>query len=652
MTRLSCCERFSARWACAGSLVLAASTLTLFGLPPARAQTAPVAAQNQEPGLVLEQTVRRVVVDVVVTDDHGHPVPGLTAADFEVFEDGKPQSIRQFDVHSPSEAVALPARPAVLPANTFVDLPASPQVVREPLTVILFDALNTPLHDQMYARQQMLKFLEQMPIGSQTAIFVLSDRLHLLQGFSGEREVLVAAAKRQVPLNDQSGLLPSSNDSGVSTSPLGAQAQSSTMPAGVTGPGYVPGAGAVAIPGGPVPVNGPMSANMLMQQMADEVNSALLDRRVDITLAALQQIARFLSSVPGRKNLIWLSSSFPASVAPDVSAGSTAFENQRSYDQEIVDTHNLLCMSQVAVYPVDARGLAAPILRNGPGTAQAYAANLAATQGTMDQVADETGGHAFYNTNELAKAFATAVDNGSNYYSLTYAPTNPNFDGKLRHIKLIVDHSGYHLAYRRSYYADDAGMHPNLPEDLAVAAPDPGSLLSALQFGAPLSYQIVFAARVNAVGSPVQASDQQMASLVPFLQIAARNEGVNFDKPKTPLPLQGYTVQFGVMARQLAMIPGSDGKFHPQLALGVMAFDMAGNPLGGKQTTVELSVSAAQMPRLMKEGYQAVQTVYVPLNATSLRVAVRDDRSNRLGSVEVPLPIGPVPQAPHAASDR
>ena len=643
MTRFSCCERLSARWARAGSLVFAASTLALFGFPPAHAQTAPPApaAQEEEPGLVLEQTVRRVVVDVVVTDDRGHPVPGLTAADFRVVEDGKPQSIGQFDVHTLSEAMALPARPAVLPANVFVNLPASPEAVGEPLTVILFDALNTPLHDQMYARQQMLKFLEHMPIGSQTAIFVLSDRLHLLQGFSGEREVLVAAARRQGPVPDKAGLLQPGDDNGVSTSSPSAQTPSGTMPASIPGPGYVPGAGAAGTPGSPVSVNGPMSVDTLMQHMADEVSSALLDRRVDITLAALQQISRFLSSVPGRKNLIWISSSFPASVGPDESAGPTAFENQRSYNQAIVDTDNLLCMSQVAVYPVDARGLQAPILRSGPGTAQAYAANLAATQGTIEQVADETGGHAFYNTNELAKAFATAVDNGSNYYSLTYAPTNPNFDGKLRRIKLSVDHSGYHLAYRRSYYADDAGMRPDLPEDLAVAAPDPGSLLSALQFGAPLSHEIIFAARVNAVGSPAPASDQQMASLIPFLQIAARNEGVNFEKPKAPLPLQRYTVQFGVMARQLEMIPGSDGKFHPQLALGVMAFDAGGNPLGGNQTTLGLTVSAAQMPRLMKEGYQAVMTVYAPLNTTSLRVAVRDDRSNRLGSVEVPLPIGP-----------
>jgi len=641
MTRLSCCERPLARLACAGTLVL----IAFFALGPARAQTAPqaFAVQDEEPGLVLQETVRRVVVDVVVTDDHGRPVPGLTANDFLVFEDGKQQSIRQFDVHSSSETVALPARPAVLPANTFVDLPASPQAVGKPLTVILFDALNTPLRDQIYARQQMVKFLEQEPIGSQTAIFVLSDRLHLLQGFSGEREVLLAAAKHQGPVPDKTGLLQPTGDNGLPTSPLSVQAQSSTMPVGVTGPGYVPGAGAVATPASPPPLNGPMSANMLMQQMADDVSGGLLDRRVDITLAALQQIARFLSSVPGRKNLIWLSGSFPAGVGPDESAGPTAFDNERSYYQQIVDTDNLLCMSQVAVYPVDARGVQAPILRSGPGTAQAYAANLAATQGTMDQLANETGGHAFYNTNQLVKAFETAADNGSNYYSLTYAPTNPKFDGKLRHIRLTVDHSGYHLAYRRSYYADDAGMHPSLPEDLALAAPDPGSLLSALQFGAPLSYEIVFAARVKAVGSPIAANDRQMASLIPFLRTAARNEGVNYDKPRGPFPLQRYTVQFGVMARQLTMTPGSDGKFHPQLAFGVMAFDAGGNPLGGSQTTLDLAVSAAQMPRLMKEGCQAVLTVEVPVNTASLRVAVRDGRSNRLGSVEVPLPIGSAP---------
>jgi hypothetical protein len=189
-------------------------------------------------GLVLEQTVRRVVVDVVVTDSDGRPVTGLTTNDFKVFEDGKRQTIRQFEAYTPANAGVLPARPADLPADTFLNLPATPEDNQAPLTVILFDALNTPLRDQMYARQQMLKFLKEMPAGVPTAIFVLSNRLHLLQGFSGEREVVLEAAKRQGPVVDQLGLR-SETDANGAVSTATQEAEALVAPAN-TNPGTEP----------------------------------------------------------------------------------------------------------------------------------------------------------------------------------------------------------------------------------------------------------------------------------------------------------------------------------------------------------------------------------------------------------------------------
>lgn len=597
-------------------------------------------AGAEEPGLVLQQTVRRVVVDVVVRDDHGQPVTGLRAGDFKVFEDGKAQPVRQFDAHNPATAEVLPARPAALPAHTFVNLPAAQEEQYAPLTVILFDALNTPLGDQLYARQEMLKFLREMPERSPTAIFVLSDRLHLLQGFSGEREVLLAAGRKQRAIPDQEGLLPAA-ETNAPTSPLTAPGPAQTPglapPAG-TVPGSTPENGA----GMPVPVSGPVSAEVLMTQMADEVSGDLTDRRVQITQAALQELGRFLSSVPGRKNLIWISGSFPASIAPDVNAGPMAFESERNYSSETMETDNLLSMSHVAVYPVDARGLMAPIVRSGPGTAQDFAADLAATQGTMAEIAEDTGGTAYYNTNELLKAYQSALDNGSTYYSLTYAPTNPNFDGKLRRIRVEVNGKGYRLAYRRSYFAVDSGGTAS--EDLARGNPPPGSLLAALAFGAPAAHELVFAARVNAVGAATEASEQQMSELLPYLEAADRNEGLNFHEPKKPLEVQRYVVQFGVMARQLELPKGNDGKYHPELSFGVMAYDGEGNALGGEQTTVEGAIPADKLDELKKQGYQAVQNVYVPVTAASLRVAVRDGRSSRMGSLEIPLPLAPAGQ--------
>jgi hypothetical protein len=95
---------------------------------------------TSESGIVMRQTVRRVRVDVVVTDAHGDTIRDLHASDFHVVEDGKPQTIRQFEYHGSGDAeAALPKRPA-LPPHTFMNLPAAPE--RGPLMVVLYDVLK------------------------------------------------------------------------------------------------------------------------------------------------------------------------------------------------------------------------------------------------------------------------------------------------------------------------------------------------------------------------------------------------------------------------------------------------------------------------------------------------------------------------------
>jgi hypothetical protein len=134
------------------------------------------------------------------------------------------------------------------------------------------------------------------------------------------------------------------------------------------------------------------------------------------------------------------------------------------------------------------------MLRSGPAAARKYAEKLASRLGIIQQIANDTGGTAFYNTNGLNQAMLSAVDEGSHYYSLIYAPTDSNFNGRLRHIRFKLDRPGYHLAYRRSYYANPLPsiQDQNPAEELVDAPPD--SLMSALQFGGPQAHQLIFAA--------------------------------------------------------------------------------------------------------------------------------------------------------------
>ena len=156
------------------------------------------APQSEGSGLVIRQSVRRVIVDVVVSDSNGQPVSGLTADDFSVAEDGKPQRIRSFDIHDFDViSESLPKRPAFLPPNTFVNVPSGQE--RGPLYVLLLDILDMSVDDQPVAREQLMKFIRSKPLGTRFAIFVLSDGLYLVQGFTEDRNALADALNPKNP---------------------------------------------------------------------------------------------------------------------------------------------------------------------------------------------------------------------------------------------------------------------------------------------------------------------------------------------------------------------------------------------------------------------------------------------------------------------
>jgi VWFA-related protein len=101
-----------------------------------------------------------------------------------------------------------------------------------------------------------------------------------------------------------------------------------------------------------------------------------------------------------------------------------------------------LTSSQISVYPIDIRGLTVSNPRS-----------MIASQATMEEIAHQTGGEAFYNTNDLKGALKRSIEHGSTYYTLAYVPANKNWNGKLRKIDVTVSHSGLSLHYRRGYYA-------------------------------------------------------------------------------------------------------------------------------------------------------------------------------------------------------
>jgi VWFA-related protein len=659
-----------------GSLILTVSAALLLaasGHPAALAQTAAPSAVAQT--TTLNSDVRRVNVDVVVTDSKGHPITGLTQQDFKIEEDKVPQTLRFLDVHTvASEASFVAPRIPPLPANTFLNIVKAPEYGTP--TVILYDALNTPITEQDYGHKQMLELIKHRRPGTQIAIFILTGKLHLLQGFTEDTDLLAAAlASKKGGPQTTTMLAPSSDLASTPTADNPdtiVQIQAAPDPTGSVG------AGVTADAGNPDQVF--IDFLDKSREMDDLDKQQLQDQRVELTLKALTDISRFLGPMPGRKDLIWLSSAFPVGVTadptltirdPSVSGPEVHDRAMRDYSGQIKQAADMLNLSHVSVYPVDTRGLrlnsdlsAASNARyganpnfGGPAASlqqtrnttiattstsmnlsqQTFMLGDTATRSTMDLIADDTGGHAFYGTNGLEEAVSSAMLSGSTYYSLTYEPTNAKYDGSLRHIKVTLKKSGYTLSYRKTYYADDLAA---AAEKLADAPQNP--LSPSLERGTPLSHGLFIEAHLEASGTPVPATPAEMQVLAQYGDPLSKQVKA---KPAKPLLMQQYLITYGLIARQFKMPADDAGAHQASLEFGLISYDEDGGKLNGLDTHIDDAIPADRYAKLVSDGYHVVQSVSVPVTATTIRFAVRDAKSNRVGSLEVQLPLAQTAEA-------
>jgi hypothetical protein len=274
---------------------------------------------------------------------------------------------------------------------------------------------------------------------------------------------------------------------------------------------------------------------------------------------------------------------------------------------------------------------------NGQDAASALATvqqDRASEYSTMDSIAESTGGHAYYSTNDVQGAVDKAMENGSTYYSMTYSPTNLRLDGTLRKIRVTLKKPGYTLSYRTSYYADD------LQRAAQEVADAPQSALSpALERGAPVSHELFVEARMQALGEPKAATPKQMEMLAEYQAMAAKKKGKKAAAAPPTVLMQSYVITYGLLARQLDLHAEPSGAHKASLELGVLSYDQDGHKLNGIDTRIEDNIPANRYKLIPEEGYHLYQTVVIPVTASTVRLAVRDTAANRVGSLEVPLPL-------------
>jgi VWFA-related protein len=558
------------------------------------------AATPQAPASTIRTDVQLVTVDVVVTDSKGKPVPGLSQADFTVRENKNPQPIKGFEVHTGTSTPSSSTPPPGTFSNT-------PQTRNGSVDVLLIDVLNTPATAQGYLRDQLVKFLAAEKPGRQVAIFLLSTRLSMLQDFTTDPLILKQAVKLQ----------------GTKFSPLLNKELKDT-------PSYqmseALSQAADMDPGGAELFLGiqtrllDMNAYTMAQQTVD---------RARITMDALEQISRYLAGVPGRKNLLWFSGSFPIVIQRDIQTTGDPWAGDQNLSVPFQHTLNVLAQAQVAVYPIDSRGIsvAPSFTSDQPSrmadyqhTKQVYGTNSltprddqfntdqANEHNTMNSLADGTGGRAFYNTNALADVMDQAVNDGENYYTLLYTPPPGGKPGEFRNLDVQLNKPGLKLDFRKGYYA------------ASNVVPTPQALAASL--GRAMSPDATDSSEIALRIAPSIAKNPNPADVV----------GLKMAGPQPEM----YVLNFSVDLTGLHFVQGADGKMRGTLLLGTAIYAKNGNVIDSRVERTPFTLDMNTYKQMLQQGMGYDFTVATPANADgSVRIAAQDADTGRIGTLHL-----------------
>lgn len=567
------------------------------GAPPSPATAEQEKTAPSGPATVLKVKTRLVIVDVVARNNKGDAVTDLKAEDFTLTEDGRPQAIRLFSLQHPTSESP---RPEIPPAagNVVDNLPR--YRANGGWNVLLLDALNSNLPDQAYMRDEMVRFINKLPPDQPIAIYLLGSKLRLVQDFTSDPALLKQAL---ASIKSQSSI--------VLSNPAG------TQPETFLPTGSIANSVLASVPG--------LRSQILAFQ--EEHSASQTDFQVRYTLNALNSLARTLAGLPGRKNLMWISENFPFSIL------STRNTNNRDYSNEVAATGSLLSDAQISVYPIDARGLLnrsvssvgtdpAPMagmsvtktrLDGDMGQSMnAEADALLAAHSTMNDLADKTGGKAFYNRNDLDVAVRDSINDGSTYYTLAYYPDNKEWDGNFRKIHVKVVRSGVKLRYRFGYFAVDRGTFFK-----ASQARQDEELDQALSLEWPAATAIPFQARVL---GPSAGTQNRIA------------------------------IHYRIDPHALNLEEGSDSLRHVAVLCAVRAFSVKDldKPVKAEANKFEGPMRPEAYDKVMRGFFPCQEEIDLPPGDYFLRLGVRDNSTGLIGTATAQVKVPPAITAENA----
>ena len=319
-------------------------------------------------------------------------------------------------------------------------------------------------------------------------------------------------------------------------------------------------------------------------------------------LDTMRQIANYLSQLPGRKNVIWFSGG--AILSPWTN------ELLPQNDAAWREVYDELDQERIAVYPVDARGLTVGII-----------GGMVAQQGEMEEVAQATGGHAYYNTNGLTEAAAQVVHDGGSFYTVTYSPSNFRFDNKWHSVRVTVE-GDYHLSYRRGYFADSSmapAEQPAKSRTKLTVGGDKVEVLPQLR-----SVPIIFQAHVLPASDPAVAAQPAASGTVP-----------------PPAPQKGkipYSIRYLLPVDALTQ-KNVDGKLNVVFGVAMFAFNRNGSLVARNGARVSLTPNREFLREHPNAPIAIDEQVYLEKGDEYLYLAVWDMATGRLGTLQIMLDV-------------
>ncbi len=622
--------RQTTRW-----LIKAAIVVNLIGV----SMVAQTDRSKKEQENLLRIETELVQIDVVVTDKRGNLVRGLRREDFELFEDGKKQSITHFAAGSSTQPASWLSTEKRRPATDRSTLTVPTETAAGRYIVLAVDDFHLSPENLLITKRTLQRFIkEQLVAGDQVAIFTTSGNIGLFQQFTSEREVLERAINRlsvqtrtvttpfDVPrITDYQAELIDRGDRDaieLAVQEIMVSEQTFTRAAGQGGGG---GGGGPQVGRNSQAGQGGQGGSSPRERAAEQARTkarmivAQNGFNTLATLETLNNIIRSLRPVTGRKMLVLLSDGFFLGG----SGSSQTFDLHRITDAAT--------RSGVVIYAIDARGLIATppggsASESGGGSVETTlpGVRMRIEQGSIDAVRDgmnalalDTGGFLVLNNNDLNLGLQRVLDDNQVYYVLAYEPPESRRDGRFHKLEVrIADRPELKVRTRKGYLAEKAEKPTDQKDKKNDKTPEQAARQALIVKEAQIRSGLV---------SLFPLRDVAINLVVEFLDI--RDQGPT-------VVINAYLDAASLNFQQ------SNGLNLDSLDLTTVIFDEKGKIVHSQNDQLNFNLKPNVLEMAISNGLNYRRLVTMKPGFYQARVAVREEGTARMGSasgwIEVP----------------